>query len=358
MKEANFYNFEYNELKNFLSLSFDLDEKKSSMRANQMWKFIYQKGISNPDNFFNIPLDLKLEINKKIKFGRISIAEKKESVDGTIKWLLKLEDGNLIETVYIPFGDTGTLCVSSQVGCTLNCTFCHTGTQLMVKNLETNEIIQQILIAKDELSDWRNEKKIRNIVFMGMGEPFYNFDHVKKSISILKNINGLEFGPKRITVSTAGVAPVMLLAADEIKTCLALSLHAPTDDIRERIMPINKKYKIKDLVDSCTEYAKKNKEKIFLEYILLKDINDTDKCAKDLIKLMSKFPCKLNLIEFNAWPGVSFEPSSKERISEFYKIIKNSGNIVTLRKSKGDDILGACGQLKTESQKLKKRLNN
>lgn len=354
MNKDIFYNFEYGELKNFMSTAFDISEKKIGMRSNQIWKFIYQKGLCSPTDFKNLPTELKSSLKDKIDFSRIKIKEKKVSSDGTIKWLLSLPDNNLVETVYIPFGVTGTLCVSSQVGCTLNCKFCHTGTQLMVKNLETCEIIQQVLVAKDELNDWEGNSKIRNIVYMGMGEPFYNFENVRKSIAILKDINGLEYGPKRITVSTAGVSPQIISAADGIKTCLALSLHAPSDEIRENIMPINKKYKIESLIESCSYYAKKNNEKIFLEYVLLKNINDSEDCAKKLIKLMAKFPCKLNLIVFNAWPGVSYEPSDKETVETFYKIIKGSGHIVTLRKSKGEDILGACGQLKTESERKKK----
>ena len=356
--EKNFYDFEYEELKDYLTDSFHIDEKKSSMRANQIWKFVYKNGFVKLEKFLNISNDLKEKMENKIDFNRITISEEKKSIDGTIKWLLKLKDNNLVEAVYIPFGKTGTLCISSQVGCTLNCKFCHTGTQMMVRNLETSEIVQQLLIAKDRLADWGNEKKIRNIVYMGMGEPFYNYSNVRKSINILNNIFGLDYGTKRITVSTAGVTPQILQAANEIKTCLALSLHAPNDEIREKIMPINKKYKIADLISSCSNYAKVNNEKIFLEYILLKDINDSENCARELIKLMSKFPCKLNLIEFNIWPGVGYQPSNKETVNKFFNLIKSSGHIVTLRKSKGEDILGACGQLKTESERKKKSLIN
>ena len=356
--EKNFYDFEYEELKEYLTNHFHLDEKKSSMRANQIWKFVYKNGFVKLEKFLNISKELKEKMGNKIDFNRITISEEKKSVDGTIKWLLKLKDNNLVEAVYIPFGKTGTLCISSQVGCTLNCKFCHTGTQMMVRNLETSEIVQQLLIAKDRLADWGSEKKIRNIVYMGMGEPFYNYSNVRKSINILNNISGLDYGPKRITVSTAGVAPQILQAANEIKTCLALSLHAPNDKIREKIMPINKKYKIADLISSCSNYAKVNNEKIFLEYVLLKDVNDTESCAKELIKLMSKFPCKLNLIEFNVWPGVGYEPSNKKAVNNFFNLIKSSGHIVTLRKSKGEDILGACGQLKTDSERKKKALIN
>ena len=353
MEKNNFYDFEYEELKKFISVNYELDYKKSSMRTNQIWKFVYKNGFVKLEEFLNIPKTLKKYLGNKIDFERIKIQEEKKSTDGTIKWLLELKDHNLVEAVYIPFGKTGTLCISSQVGCTLNCKFCHTGTQMMVRNLETSEIIQQLLIAKDKLADWGLQKKIRNIVFIGMGEPFFNFSNVKKSVSILNNKLGLNYGSKRITISTAGITPKILQAAKEIRTCLALSLHAPTDEIREKIMPINKKYKITDLITSCSNYARANNEKIFLEYILLRDINDSEYCAKELIKLMGKFPCKLNLIEFNVWPGVKYEPSTKEIVDKFFNLIKKSGHVVTLRKSKGDDILGAFGQLKTDSERKK-----
>jgi len=353
---SNFYDFNYDSLNQYILDRFSIDQKKSGMRTNQLWKFVYKKGLHNIDQFTNLPSDLKTNLENNLSFKRVEISEKKISNDGTIKWLIKLADNNLVETVFIPSDNRGTLCISSQVGCTLNCKFCHTGTQMMVRNLSTSEIINQILIAKDELKDWGSQKKITNIVYMGMGEPFYNYDNVKQSVAILRNNHGLDYSAKKITVSTAGVVPEIMNAAKEIQTYLALSLHAPNDELREKIMPINKKYKIKDLIESCAYYAKVNKEKIFLEYVLLKNINDSLDCAKQLIKLMSKFPCKLNLIEFNAWPGVSYEPSSPDVIQRFYQTIKKSGHIVTLRKSRGEDILGACGQLKTESEKKRKSL--
>ena len=353
---SNFYDFNYESLNKFIVDHYSMDQKKIGMRTNQLWKFVYKKGLHSVSEFSNIPADLKENLEKNLNFDRVKIAEKKISSDGTIKWLIKLADNNLVETVFIPSQSRGTLCISSQVGCTLNCKFCHTGTQLMVKNLSTSEIINQILIAKDELNDWGSQKKITNIVYMGMGEPFYNYENVKQSIAILRNNQGLDYSAKKITISTAGVVPEIINTAKDIGTYLALSLHAPNDELREKIMPINKKYKIKDLIESCAYYAKMNKEKIFLEYVLLKNINDSESCAKQLIKLMSKFPSKLNLIEFNAWPGVGYEPSSPEAVQKFYQMIKKSGHIVTLRKSRGEDILGACGQLKTESEKKRKSL--
>ena len=350
----NFADLNYKEVIDIFSNNLNLDKKKSSMRANQVWKFYYKKGYSNPNLFSNLTQVLRDELRKIINFSRPKIKNKQISKDGTIKWLIELTDKNLVETVYIPSETHATLCISSQVGCTLNCKFCHTGVQPLVKNLSSNEIISQILIAKDELNDWKEQKKINNIVYMGMGEPFYNFENIKKSVEILKDENGLNFSNKKITVSTSGISPNIKKAADELGTYLALSLHASNDEIRNTIMPINKKYNIQDIINNCNEYAKKNGEKIFIEYVLLKDVNDSEKCAKELSKIMSRFPSKLNLIQFNPWPGVKYLPSSEKQTSKFINIIKDNGHIVTLRKSRGKDILGACGQLKTASEREKR----
>jgi len=344
----------YQDLKQFLTDNLELDKKNSSMRANQIWKFFYQKGFSDYKLFSNIPSELKEKLSGQLSIERPVIKKKQISSDGTIKWLIELKDKNLLETVYIPSDTHATLCISSQVGCTLNCKFCHTGIQPLVKNLSSNEILNQILIAKDELNDWDEQKKINNIVYMGMGEPFYNYDNIKKSIEVLKDENGLNFSNKKITVSTSGISPNIKKAADEIGTYLALSLHASNDEIRNSIMPINKKYNIQDVIDHCNAYAKRNGEKIFIEYVLLKDVNDSEKCAKELSKIMSKFPSKLNLIQFNPWPGVKYLPSTEQQTSKFIEVIKNNGHVVTLRKSRGKDILGACGQLKTESEREKR----
>ena len=349
-----FAELNYQDAKKFFESELSLEKKQASMRANQVWKFYYQKGFSNYDLYSNIPKELKEKLFDKLLIDRPKIKNKQVSEDGTIKWLLELTDKNLVETVYIPSETHATLCISSQVGCTLNCKFCHTGVQPLVKNLSTNEIINQILVAKDELDEWKDNKKINNIVYMGMGEPFYNFENIKKSIEILKNVEGLDFSNKRITVSTSGISPNIKKAAKEIGTYLALSLHAPNDEIRNEIMPINKKYNIQDIIKNCNDYAKENGEKIFIEYVLLKDVNDSETCAKQLSKIMSQFPSKLNLIQFNPWPGVKYLPSTDEQTSKFMSIIKNNGHIVTLRKSRGKDILGACGQLKTASGREKK----
>jgi 23S rRNA (adenine2503-C2)-methyltransferase len=351
-----FAELNYQDAKKFFESELSLEKKQASMRANQVWKFYYQKGFSNYDLYSNIPKELKEKLFDKLLIDRPKIKNKQVSEDGTIKWLLELTDKNLVETVYIPSETHATLCISSQVGCTLNCKFCHTGVQPLVKNLSTNEIINQILVAKDELDEWKDNKKINNIVYMGMGEPFYNFENIKKSIEILKNEEGLDFSNKRITVSTSGISPNIKKAAKEIGTYLALSLHAPNDEIRNEIMPINKKYNIQDIIKNCNDYAKENGEKIFIEYVLLKDVNDSETCAKQLSKIMSQFPSKLNLIQFNPWPGVKYLPSTDEQTSKFMSIIKNNGHIVTLRKSRGKDILGACGQLKTESERERRKI--
>jgi 23S rRNA (adenine2503-C2)-methyltransferase len=353
MIQKNFFEFDFKSLKNFLIKDLAIEDKKVSMRSKQIWQSVYKKGSFEIKNLTTFPLELRNKLSSLISLKRPKIVNTQKSEDGTIKWLIKLFDGNEVECVYIPEKTRATLCISSQVGCTLNCRFCHTGTQRLVKNLSFTEIVSQVIIAKEQIDDWKEQKKITNIVLMGMGEPFYNYDNVKIAVEILKNKEGLNYGPKKITVSTAGIANKITDAANEIGTYLALSLHAPTDDLREMIMPINKKFKIKDLIDQCKYYSSIVKEKITLEYVMLKDVNDSIECAKELIKLMAQFPCKLNLIEFNPWPGVQYLPTERSKMEKFGKIIQDAGYIATIRRSRGQDILGACGQLKTESKKIK-----
>jgi len=354
-QSKNFFELNFDQLKIFFKEDIGLEKKKISMRATQLWQSIYKKGLKNINDLSTLPKELRDELNRFINIKKPQIIKKQKSDDGTIKWLIKLFDNNEVECVFIPEKTRGTLCISSQVGCTLNCRFCHTGTQRLVKNLNFSEIIDQVMIAKEELNDWQEQKKITNIVLMGMGEPFYNYDNVKTAVDILKNKDGLNYGTKKITVSTAGIADKIALAAKEIGTYLALSLHAPTDEIRELIMPINKKFKIKDLIEQCKTYAKITKEKITLEYVMLRGINDSEICAKLLIKIMAQFPCKVNLIEFNPWPGVNYLPTERKEMEKFSEIIQKAGYISTIRRSRGQDILGACGQLRTES--LRKKIN-
>tara|TARA_B110000902_G_scaffold235710_1_gene281236 strand:+ start:926 stop:1993 length:1068 start_codon:yes stop_codon:yes gene_type:complete len=354
MNQKNFFEFNLEGLKHFLIKDLEIEKKKVSMRSNQIWQSVYKKGSFEINNLTTFPLELRGKLNSLLNLQRPKIVNTQTSSDGTIKWLIKLFDGNEVECVYIPEKNRATLCISSQVGCTLNCKFCHTGTQRLVKNLSFAEIVNQVMIAKEQINDWGEQKKITNIVLMGMGEPFYNYDNVKTAVEILKNKEGLNYGPKKITVSTAGIANKIPEAANEIGTYLALSLHAPTDDIREMIMPINKKFKIKDLIEQCKYYSSIVKEKITLEYVMLRDINDSIECAQQLVKLMAQFPCKVNLIEFNPWPGVQYLPTVRNEMEKFGKIIQDAGYVATIRRSRGQDILGACGQLRTESQKIKK----
>ncbi|MFZ9996155.1 MAG: 23S rRNA (adenine(2503)-C(2))-methyltransferase RlmN, partial [Pelagibacteraceae bacterium] len=303
MSQKNFFEFSFQDFKHFLNKDVEIEDKKVSMRTKQIWQSVYKKGSFEINNLTTLPIELRNKLNNLISLQRPKIINTQTSSDGTIKWLIQLFDGNEVECVYIPEKTRATLCISSQVGCTLNCRFCHTGTQRLVKNLSFAEIVNQVIIAKEQINDWEEQKKISNIVLMGMGEPFYNYDNVKMAVEILKDKEGLNYGPKKITVSTAGIANKIPEAANEIGTYLALSLHAPTDDIREMIMPINKKFKIKDLIEQCKYYSSVVKEKITLEYVMLRGINDSVENAKQLIKLMAQFPCKVNLIEFNPWPG-------------------------------------------------------
>ena len=353
MELKNFFEFNFESLKLFLNKDLGIEEKKVLMRSKQVWQSVYKKGSFEINNLTTFPLELRSKLNSLISLKMPKIIKTQTSTDGTIKWLIKLFDGNEVECVYIPEKTRGTLCISSQVGCTLNCRFCHTGTQKLVKNLSFAEIVNQVIIAKEQIKDWNEQKKITNIVLMGMGEPLYNYDNVKTAVEILKDKEGLNYGVKKITVSTAGIANRIPKAAKEMGTYLALSLHAPTDDIREMIMPINKKFKIKDLIEQCKYYSTVVKEKITLEYVMLRGINDSMECSRQLIKLMAQFPCKVNLIEFNPWPGVQYLPTKRVDMEKFGKVIQEAGYVATIRRSRGQDILGACGQLRTESLKIK-----
>ena len=351
MEKQNFYDLNFEQLKTFLVDKADVDPKKAKMRSQQIFTAVYQKGLNNFNNFTTIPLELREKLERNILLNDAKIVENYESKDGTIKFLVQLSDGNKVECVYIPEKTRGTICISSQVGCSLTCSFCRSGTQRLVKNLSTSEIISQILLVKDKLKDWGDQKIVSNIVFMGQGEPLINMKNLKTAIQILKDKNGLNYGNKKITVSTSGIGSKIAEAADEIGTYLALSLHAPNDKLREEIMPINKKFKIKDLIEQLKYYTSVVKEPIFLEYVMLKGVNDTENCAKELVKLMAQFPSKVNLIEFNSWPGVKFKPTERKDIEKFSKYIQDKGYMSFIRRSRGDDVLAACGQLRTESKK-------
>jgi 23S rRNA (adenine2503-C2)-methyltransferase len=347
--KKNLLDLNYEDLKLFLSEEIGIEDNKLNMRAQQIFTATYQKGLNDFEKFTTIPISLRIKLSKYIYFNNSKIAEMHESSDGTLKFLIELFDGNKVECVYIPEKTRGTICVSSQVGCSLTCSFCRSGTQRLVKNLSPSEIISQIILVKDKLKDWGDQKIVSNIVFMGQGEPLINIKNLKTAIQILKDKKGLNYGNKKITVSTSGIANKISEAADEIGTYLALSLHAPNDKLREEIMPINKKFKIKDLIKQLKYYTSVVKEPIFLEYVMLKGINDTEDCAKQLVQIMAQFPSKLNLIEFNSWPGVKFKPTERKNIEKFSKYIQEKGYMSFIRRSRGDDVLAACGQLRTTS---------
>ena len=352
--KQNLLDLTYEDLKFFLNSIIGIEEKKLNMRAQQIFTAVYQKGLSDFNQLTTIPVELRKVLDKNISFNDSKITETHESTDGTLKFLVELLDGNKVECVYIPEKTRGTICVSSQVGCSLTCTFCRSGTQKLVKNLSASEIVSQIILVKNKLKDWGDQKIVSNIVFMGQGEPLINMKNLKTAIQILKDKKGLNYGNKKITVSTSGIANKIVEAADEIGTYLALSLHAPTDKLREKIMPINKKFKIKDLIKQLKYYTSVVKEPIFLEYVMLKGVNDTEDCAKQLVKLMAQFPSKVNLIEFNSWPGVKFQPTERKGIEKFSKFIQDKGYMSFIRRSRGDDVLAACRQLRTESEKKSK----
>ena len=333
----------------------DIPEKQKNMRLNQVWGWLYNKGSKSIDEMTTLSLDLRRELEDHFDLSRPKISEDQISKDGTRKWLLKFKDGSEVDTVFIPDNDRGTLCVSSQVGCTLNCTFCHTGTQKLVRNLTAQEIVAQVVVAKDCLQEWNPEpRKITNIVMMGMGEPLYNFENVRDGIITMADDAGLSISKRRITLSTSGIVPMIKSAGKEIGSMLAISLHATQNDLRNEIVPINKKYPIEELLDACKNYPSlSNSKRITFEYVMLKGVNDSLSEARDLVKLISGIPAKINLIPFNPWPGSSYECSDWDQIEKFGDIVNRGGYASPIRIPRGSDISAACGQLKSDSKKEK-----
>jgi len=329
--------------------------KSVAMRTNQLWNWIYVHGARDFAAMSNLAKDFRTLLEGAFTLQRPEIVTAQVSEDGTRKWLLKTGAGIEFETVYIPEKDRGTLCVSSQVGCTLNCRFCHTGTQKLVRNLNPDEILGQILIAKDALEDWPSTapgRKVTNIVMMGMGEPLYNFDHVKAALAIVMDGDALALSKRRVTLSTAGVVPMISRAGNEIGSSLAISLHAVRDEIRDEIVPINKKYPIAELIEACRTYpGASNARRITFEYVMLKGVNDSLADARALVKLVAGIPAKINLIPFNPWPGAPYECSDWSQIEKFAEIVNRAGYASPVRTPRGRDIMAACGQLKSESVK-------
>ena len=327
-------------------------------RANQLWQWIYNKGATEFDAMTSLSKSFRAELAERFVVRRPETTRDLASIDGTRKWLLKFPDGQEVETVHIPEEDRGTLCVSSQVGCTLTCKFCHTGTQKLVRNLTAAEIVGQVMHARDRLEEWtaaEGEHKLTNIVMMGMGEPLYNYENVSKALKIVMDNEGISLSKRRITLSTAGVVPMIEQCGEELGVNLAISLHAVTDELRDVIVPINKKYPIAQLLDACRTYpGSSNARRITFEYVMLKDVNDSPAEARELVRLLAGIPAKVNLIPFNAWPGAPFEVSTDAAIKVFADIVNAAGYSSPVRRPRGADILAACGQLKSDSIKLRK----
>jgi len=334
-----------------------LEPKQAKLRAKQIWHWVYNRGVSDFAAMTDIAKAQQPWLAERFSLTRPEVVEAQVSTDGTRKWLLRTHDGHDFEMVFIPDADRGTLCVSSQVGCTLNCRFCHTGTMQLVRNLEAGEIVGQVMLARDALGEWPSSpdgRMLTNIVMMGMGEPLYNFDHVKQALKIVMDGDGLGLSKRRITLSTSGVVPMMARAGEEIGVNLAVSLHAVTKEIRDEIVPINKKYGIEELLSACAAYpGANNARRITFEYVMLKDKNDSDADARELVRLLRhyKLPAKVNLIPFNPWPGAPYECSTDERIRAFSNIVFEAGISAPVRTPRGRDIDAACGQLKTAAEK-------
>jgi 23S rRNA (adenine2503-C2)-methyltransferase len=347
-------------------------EKQIKMRVAQIWNWLYVRGVSDFDHMANVSKDMREMLKTHFTIARPEIVEEQVSNDGTRKWLLRFPPRGAgrpveVESVYIPEEGRGTLCISSQVGCTLTCSFCHTGTQKLVRNLTAEEILSQLLLARDRLGDFpdreipvgtmmpSSDRKITNIVMMGMGEPLYNFEEVKKALLIATDGDGLSLSKRRVTLSTSGVVPEIYRTGEEIGVMLAISLHAVRDELRDMLVPINKKYPLKELIEACRNYpGLSNARRITFEYVMLKDVNDSLEDAKGLIQLLKGVPAKINLIPFNPWPGTNYQCSDWAQIEKFADFINQAGYASPIRTPRGRDILAACGQLKSESERMRK----
>ena len=348
------------------------------MRVQQLWHWIYVRGVTSFDAVTSVSKEMRATLAAHYTLARPEVIAEQISADGTRKWLIRLpgeqagENPHEVECVYIPETDRGTLCLSSQVGCTLNCSFCHTGTQRLVRNLTAGEIVGQIMIARDRLDDWNASsldpspasgggikgggRKVSNIVMMGMGEPLYNFDAVRDALLVAQDGEGLGISRRRITLSTSGVVPMIPRAGEEIGVMLAVSLHAVRDELRNELVPLNRKYPIKELLEACRNYpGVSNARRITFEYVMLKDVNDSIEDAKALVRLLKGIPAKINLIPFNPWPGAKYECSDWEQIEKFSQVVFDAGYASPVRTPRGRDILAACGQLKSATEKLSAR---
>lgn len=337
-------------------------EKQAKMRVGQVWQWVYHWGVRDFSAMSNLAKDYRALLAENFILDVPEVVTKQVSTDGTRKYLVRIDGGHEVEVVYIPETDRGTLCISSQVGCTLTCSFCHTGTQKLVRNLTAAEIVGQVMLARDDLNDWpipgaTNDRNrlVSNIVLMGMGEPLYNFDNVRDAMRVVMDGEGIALGRRRITLSTSGVVPEIARTAQEIGCLLAVSFHATTDEVRDQLVPINKKWNIATLLDALREYpGLSNSERITFEYVMLQGVNDTKEDAYRLVELLRGIPAKVNLIPFNEWPGAPYQRSSGNRIHAFADIIYNAGYASPIRTPRGEDIMAACGQLKSATEKTRK----
>lgn len=337
-------------------------EKQAKMRVGQIWQWIYQWGVRDFDAMTNLAKAYRADLNEKFLIALPEVVTRQVSEDGTRKYLVRIAGGHEVEVVYIPEDSRGTLCVSSQVGCTLTCSFCHTGTQKLVRNLTAAEIIGQVMVARDDLGEWpkigepKDETRLlSNVVLMGMGEPLYNFENVRDAMKIAMDPEGIQLSRRRITLSTSGVVPEIARTAEEIGCQLAVSFHATTDDVRDRLVPINKRWNIAALLDALRTYPKvSNSERITFEYVMLDGVNDSDEDARRLVRLIEGIPAKINLIPFNEWPGAPYKRSSNNRIRAFADIIYKAGYASPIRTPRGEDIMAACGQLKSATERARK----
>ena len=362
MKKPNLIGLSREELREVFK-KVGVPERQINMRVKQLWNWIYFRGKRNFHEMTNLAKSLQNSLDENYQIEIPKIVKKDVSADGTRKYLVRILGLHEVEVVYIPEPGRGTLCISSQVGCTLSCSFCHTGTQRLVRNLTSSEIIGQVMLAKDDLDEWPSDIKtlepksrlLSNIVLMGMGEPLYNFENVRDAMRIAMDPEGISLSRRRITLSTSGVVPEISRTASEIGCLLAVSFHATTDEIRNKLVPINKKWNISTLIKSLKEYPKlSNSERITFEYVMLKGINDSDQDAHRLIKLIKGIPAKINLIPFNEWPGSPYQRSDWLRIKAFSDIIHNAGYASPIRKPRGEDIMAACGQLKSATERERK----
>ncbi len=334
-----------------------MELRQAKLRSKQIWHWLYNRGATEFSAMSDISKTMHPWLEQRFVIGRPEVVEAQVSTDGTRKWLLRSPDGQDYEAVFIPDADRGTLCVSSQVGCTLNCRFCHTGTMRLVRNLTAGEIVGQVMLARDALGEWPSQpegRMLTNIVMMGMGEPLYNFDAVRDALKLVMDGDGLALSRRRITLSTSGVVPMMARAGTEIGVNLAVSLHAVTKEVRDELVPLNRKYGIEELLQACVDYhGTSNARRITFEYVMLKDKNDSDAEAHELVRLLRKYdlPAKVNLIPFNPWPGAAYDTSTPERVRRFSEIIFASGISAPVRTPRGRDIDAACGQLKTAAEK-------